>query len=155
MSGPVVPQGLLYGQRAGERRETVQNRRKGHSQCGQRLPDEDIAETASSLPKRVSPERVGALVLQPVPRYNLIMQHTYEEVRQIACALPEDQRVLLANSLWESVGSDTETPAAIEAAWDGEIKRRLDEIDSGAVELVPLEDVLARMDARLLARQHG
>jgi hypothetical protein len=44
---------------------------------------------------------------------------------------------------------------AIEAAWDGEIKRRLDEIDSGAVELVPLEDVLARMDARLLARQHG
>jgi putative addiction module component (TIGR02574 family) len=110
---------------------------------------------ALSLPKQVSPIRPGTLVLQPVSRYNQIMQHTFEEVRQIACELPEDQRVLLANSLWESVGSDTVDPAAIEAAWDGEIKRRLDEIDSGAVELVPLEDVLARMDARLLARQHG
>lgn len=45
--------------------------------------------------------------------------------------------------------------AEIEAAWDGEIKRRLDEIDSGAVKTVPLEDVLARMDARILARQRG
>ena len=95
------------------------------------------------------------MVLRPIPRYNLSMQRTYEEVRQIACELPEDQRVLLANSLWESIGSDTVDPAAIEAAWDGEIKRRLDEIDSGAVELVPLEDVLARMDARILARQRG
>jgi putative addiction module component (TIGR02574 family) len=82
------------------------------------------------------------------------MQHTYEEVQQIAHELPEDQRVLLANSLWESVGSENDNAAAIEAAWDSEIKRRLDEIDSGAVELVPLEDVLARMDDRILAKQH-
>jgi putative addiction module component (TIGR02574 family) len=83
------------------------------------------------------------------------MQHTYEEVQQIAHELPEDQRVQLANSLWESVGSETDDAAEIEAAWDGEIKRRLDEIDSGSVELVPLEDVLGRMDARILARQRG
>jgi len=35
----------------------------------------------------------------------------------------------------------------LESAWGDEIKRRLDEIDSGAVEMIPLEDVLARMDA--------
>jgi putative addiction module component (TIGR02574 family) len=83
------------------------------------------------------------------------MQHTYEEVRQIACELPKEQRIQLADSLLESVGTNADGAAAIEAAWDGEIKRRLDEIDSGAVELVPLEDVLARMDARILARQRG
>jgi putative addiction module component (TIGR02574 family) len=79
------------------------------------------------------------------------MQHTFEEIEQIAHELPEDQRALLANSLWESVGSDT----TIETAWGCEVKRRLNEIDSGAVEMVDLEDVLARMDARLLARQSG
>jgi len=31
------------------------------------------------------------------------MAHTYEEVQQIACELPPDQRILLANSLWEGV----------------------------------------------------
>ena len=30
------------------------------------------------------------------------MQHTYEEIQQLARELPEDQRILLANSLWES-----------------------------------------------------
>ena len=83
------------------------------------------------------------------------MPHTYEEVRQIAYELPEDQRILLAHSLWESVDSDSGNAAQIEAAWEGAIKHRLDEIDTGAVEMVPLEDVLARMDARILARQRG
>ena len=95
------------------------------------------------------------MVSHPISRYNFSMQHSFEEVRKIACELPEDQRILLASSLWESVGPDTVGVAAIEAAWDGEIKRRLNEIDSGSVELVPLEDVLARMDARILARQRG
>lgn len=89
----------------------------------------------------------------PIPRYNHSMPHTYEEVRQIASELPEAQRILLANSLWESVGSDSGNAAEIEAEWDGEIKRRLDEIDSGAVQMVPLEDVFARMDARILSRR--
>lgn len=79
------------------------------------------------------------------------MPHTYEEVRQIACELPEHQRILLANDLWETVGSKDEdaSDAEIEAAWSSEIKCRLDEIDSGAVELIPGEQVLAEMRARL------
>jgi putative addiction module component (TIGR02574 family) len=83
------------------------------------------------------------------------MPHSLDEVRQLAYELPEDQRILLANSLWESVGSDSGNAAQIETEWDGEIKHRLGEIDSGAVEMAPLEDVLARMDARILARQRG
>jgi len=39
--------------------------------------------------------------------------------------------------------------AEIEAAWDGEIKRRLDEIDSGKVELIQGEQVRAEMIAGL------
>jgi putative addiction module component (TIGR02574 family) len=83
------------------------------------------------------------------------MPRSYEEVRQIAYELPEEQRILLANSLWDSVETAEDEAAAIEAAWDGEIKRRLDEIDTGAVKMVPLDDVLARMDARIQAKQRG
>lgn len=77
------------------------------------------------------------------------MAHTFEEIRQIASELPEEQRIQLANSLWESVDACEEESRSTESAWDSEIKRRLDEIDSGEVELAPLEEVLARMDARI------
>jgi len=83
------------------------------------------------------------------------MPHSFEEVRQIASQLPADQRVLLANSLWESVDTSSEDAAGVEAAWDSEVLLRLNAIDSGTVEMVPLDDVLARMDARLLAKQRG
>ena len=46
-----------------------------------------------------------------------------------------------------------ERAADVESAWGDEIKRRLDEIDSGAVKMIPGDEVLARMDARLKARQ--
>ena len=77
------------------------------------------------------------------------MQPSFEEIEKLAHALPEDQRIRLANSLYESVGEEEQaSEAEIEAAWGDEIKRRLDEIDSGAVEMIPLEDVLARMNER-------
>lgn len=91
------------------------------------------------------------MVSQSIPRYNLSMARPYEEVLKIAYELPDEQRILLANSLWDSVelGENGATEAEIEAAWDSEIKRRLDEIDSGKVEMVPAEQVHARMIARL------
>lgn len=68
---------------------------------------------------------------------------------KLAHALPEDPRIRLANSLYESVGEEEQaSEAEIEAAWGDEIKRRLEEINSGAVELIPLEDVLAGMNER-------
>lgn len=83
------------------------------------------------------------------------MPPSFEEIRQLAQALPEDQRIQLAESLFESVGLSEEhlSAAEVESAWGDEIKRRLDEIDSGAVEMIPGEEVLARMDARLKSRR--
>jgi putative addiction module component (TIGR02574 family) len=69
------------------------------------------------------------------------MSHSLEEVRQIALELPEDDRRQLANSLWESIESESE----INEAWKIEVERRIDEIDSGAVELIPWETVRAEM----------
>jgi putative addiction module component (TIGR02574 family) len=79
------------------------------------------------------------------------MPRSLEEVRQLAYELPEDQRILLANALWESVASEEENAneAEVEGAWDSEIKRRLDEIDSGAVEMISGEQVRAEMVASL------
>lgn len=79
------------------------------------------------------------------------MPRSLEEVLQLAYELPEDQRILLANELWESVASEEEgaSEAEIEEAWNSEIKRRLDEIDSGAVEMIPGEQVRAEMIASL------
>jgi putative addiction module component (TIGR02574 family) len=79
------------------------------------------------------------------------MRRSYEKVRHIAHTLPEDQRILLANSLLESVAS-TENDAdgsEVTAAWSDEIRRRLDEIDSGSVKLIPGDQVRAEMIARL------
>ena len=75
------------------------------------------------------------------------MPRSLEEVRQIAYELPEDQRILLAESLLESVESseDEAEEGAVDAAWGEEIKRRIDEIDSGAVETIPGEQVRAEM----------
>ena len=80
------------------------------------------------------------------------MSRSAAELLEDARQLPVDQRILLANWLWDSVDPGDDETVEIEAAWGEEIKRRLDEIDSGAVELVPLEDVLDRMNARIQAR---
>ena len=48
---------------------------------------------------------------------------------------------------------DSVSAAEVEAAWGDEIKRRLDEIDSGAVQMIPHEEVLARLDARIASKR--
>ena len=80
-----------------------------------------------------------------IPRYNLPMRHTYEEVRQIACELPEEQRIQLASSLWESLDHEENdaTEAEIDAAWDGEIARRVEEIKAGTAVTFSLKEVEA------------
>jgi putative addiction module component (TIGR02574 family) len=85
------------------------------------------------------------------------MPHSYEEIYRLALELPTEQRLILAGALWESVEpAEAEVPEAeVAAAWDDEIKRRLDEIDSEAVEMIPLEEVLADMDAQLARKRRG
>ena len=61
------------------------------------------------------------------------MQHTYEEVRQIALELPYDDRAKLSQELWESLHPPAELlpQEEIDAAWDEEIKNRIEELVSG------------------------
>jgi len=77
------------------------------------------------------------------------MPHSLEEVRQLAYELPEDQRILLANALWESVDvkeSDA-SEAEIDAAWDGEIARRVAEIKAGTAVTYSMQEVEAELRA--------
>jgi hypothetical protein len=61
------------------------------------------------------------------------MQHTYEEVRQIALELPYDDRAKLSQERWESLHPPAELlpQEEIDAAWDEEIKNRIEELVSG------------------------
>lgn len=87
-------------------------------------------------------------------RYNLRMQPSFEEVEKLAHALPEDQRIRLANSLFESVGEEEHaSEAEIETAWGDEIKRRLDEIDSGKVQMISHEEFLTHLDAHIASKR--
>jgi len=70
-----------------------------------------------------------------------------QKILEEALQLPPDELDWLVESLL--VKEKNEPEAEIEAAWDSEIKRRLDEIDSGAVEMIPAEQVHAEMIARL------
>jgi len=74
-------------------------------------------------------------------------QRLLDEARQ----LPPDEREWLAEFLL--IKEEKVSSAEVESAWGDEIKRRLDEIDSGAVKMIPGDEVLARMDARLKARR--
>ena len=74
-------------------------------------------------------------------------QRLLDQARQ----LPPDERDWLAECLL--IKDDSISFADAESAWGDEIKRRLDEIDSGAVKMNPGEEVLARMGERLKARR--
>jgi hypothetical protein len=70
------------------------------------------------------------------------MQHSFDEVRQLAYDLPEDQRLLLANSLLESVSEQDEAAEAqLAAAWDKEIAHRVAEIKAGTAVTCSLDDL--------------
>ena len=84
---------------------------------------------------------------ETLSRYNLPMSRTAQEILEQARQLPPDEVDWLIESLL--IKESNEPDAEVEAAWDDEIKRRLDEIDSGAVEMVPAEQVHAKMIARL------
>jgi putative addiction module component (TIGR02574 family) len=75
------------------------------------------------------------------------MSPSAQKILEEALQLPPDEIDWLVESLLIKDKSSAE--AEIEAAWDTEIKRRLDEIDSGAVEMIPGEQVRAEMIASL------
>ncbi len=65
-----------------------------------------------------------------------------EELSRRAKELPVDERVQLAEEILATVhGVDDE----VDIAWDDEIKRRIAEIEDGTAELIPAEEVFARL----------
>jgi len=61
--------------------------------------------------------------------------------------LPSPERAELAHSLMESLDAPADQDAA--DAWDQEILRRLDQIDSGTAQLIDRDEFRRRMRARL------
>jgi putative addiction module component (TIGR02574 family) len=74
------------------------------------------------------------------------MSRDLKELFRDAAELPEQDRAALAGLLIESL-EPAEEPD-VEAAWSEEIARRVAEIDSGAVELIPWEEVREELFGR-------
>ena len=66
------------------------------------------------------------------------MATTFEEAKVLAMQLTPEQR---ADLVWASVLPRAE----IDAAWAAEIERRLAQVDSGEVEPIPYETVVAEL----------
>lgn len=72
-----------------------------------------------------------------------------ELLKAAALELPAPQRAELARRLLESLDPEAdESPAIIEAAWDEEIRRRLDEYDTGGVKTIAAKTVFAELRDR-------
>jgi putative addiction module component (TIGR02574 family) len=71
------------------------------------------------------------------------MSRRYEEIRDEAMALSDDERVDLAEELYDSTLTDEER--ALENEWD----RRAEELISGKVRGIPAEESIARARAAL------
>ncbi|HKO04016.1 MAG TPA: addiction module protein [Candidatus Acidoferrales bacterium] len=76
------------------------------------------------------------------------MRQEATELLKKALALSAEEREVLAVSLMDSLGS-AEDGAAVEAAWNEEIARRIEELDSGKVEAIPWEEVRKRITSKL------
>ena len=70
------------------------------------------------------------------------------DILKKALALPPEARAAIAGSLLESL-NDAPADEGVGAAWPEEIKRRIEEIDSGKVQMIPYEEVRRRLAARL------
>ena len=75
------------------------------------------------------------------------MERHPAEVLRDALALPADARAELIDSLIDSLDHLIDDGA--DEAWKEEIDRRLQQIDSGAVDLVPWEVARRRLHGRL------
>ena len=72
------------------------------------------------------------------------MSTAVEIVEAEAMKLAPNERADLADKLWLSVNTKTE----VDAAWEAEIARRIQQIDSGEVECIPWETVMAELRAK-------
>jgi putative addiction module component (TIGR02574 family) len=69
------------------------------------------------------------------------------EILKEALALPPEARAALADYLWDSL--DPEVDPDVEESWGQEIRRRLIDLNSGAVAAIPWAEARARLLAKL------
>lgn len=70
-----------------------------------------------------------------------------EALREAALALSEAERAKLARDLIASLDGPADDD--VTEAWDIELCRRINEVESGKAQLLDVEDVLARTRARI------
>ncbi len=75
------------------------------------------------------------------------MSDTLTEIKEKASRLSDAERAELALSLIESL--DGPSDPDVEAAWRLEIERRVGEIERGEAQLIPGDEVFARVRRRL------
>ncbi len=75
------------------------------------------------------------------------MSGTLAELKEQAARLSEAERAELALSLIESL--DGPADEDVEDAWRIEIERRIAQVESGEVQLIPGDEVFARLRRRL------
>jgi putative addiction module component (TIGR02574 family) len=73
------------------------------------------------------------------------MEAEIDKLEAEALKLTPGERAALAQRLLASL----EENAEIEEAWAVEIERRISEVESGAVQVIPIEEALARVRASL------
>ena len=76
-------------------------------------------------------------------RYTAVMSPTAEKLLKQVLTLDEKDRASVAGLLIESLHGPADP--GVEEAWDVEIRRRVEELESGAVETVPWQVVRERL----------
>ena len=67
------------------------------------------------------------------------------EIMDVVDSLPIDMKLEIIDHLLESISP---TNKEVEEAWKEEVERRIDEVESGEVELIPLDEVRERLGKR-------
>jgi putative addiction module component (TIGR02574 family) len=77
------------------------------------------------------------------------MSPELDELLKKAMALPPEDRGALAASLLDSLDEGLEIDLDVEAAWQDEIVRRMEEVQSGKAMTIPWRKVQQRAEAAL------
>ena len=77
------------------------------------------------------------------------MTQEASELLKKALTVSTEERAQLVDSLLESLEERHEDSAAVEAAWNDEIARRIAELESGKAKTIPWEEVRQRISAKL------
>jgi putative addiction module component (TIGR02574 family) len=76
-----------------------------------------------------------------------------QRVLEAALALPEDERADVVGALLESL--DGPADEGVEEAWADEIKRRIEDVESGAVKTIPWEEARKHLWQTLESRKRS